>query len=43
VAFNAAGELFVVDALAGASGLYRVPADGAGAIAAGLQMYRQHV
>jgi len=29
LAFNSAGELFVVDALAGASGLYRVPASGA--------------
>jgi sugar lactone lactonase YvrE len=27
LAFNAAGELFVVEALAGASGLYRVPAN----------------
>src|SRR4030095_6342064 len=27
--FNSAGELFVVDALAGSSGLYRVPANGA--------------
>jgi sugar lactone lactonase YvrE len=29
LAFNTAGELFVVDALAGASGLYRVPPTGA--------------
>jgi sugar lactone lactonase YvrE len=28
LAFNSAGELFVVDALAGSSGLYRVPAEG---------------